>query len=635
MAEGTDSPEERPVVRPGWEGTVRPLEKPVPSTEVAVAERVVENVEQIREDVSQIRTDVTEISDKFTAGWESLQQTFSPEYQQALTADRSRAGELAALQEAIQATAGGGIPETMVRAVSPEDRDRYGEEWQTITVQMGPYQRRINIPSVTDKQLQWIRDRIAILENSPESWGGGINAIVAQEAYAVAQSPDLHSEVRQQMSGMDGEFISRQIVHEYYSIYRRSASKDTLVQASEPFGNNPNYMNVVMHIPEVGKAFGLLEQHAQEWLRARGSGYEEVRLNLAAELASEAGGRPEDFVWAVRLAERIWRFTGRAIIHESLEENPFSPGNMRFIGEGAGGDFVLRRVLQERMWMVTDGRAQKEFVDRDDVLNNKGKNSFTFRVGDYWSDNMNAIFRNSWERKSVPFAETKQRLFGSVKDEDVEWNTGDPGKIGEVKVDKIKNMANFNWAEADLTLLGSSFGIYMGFFVSSAENARAKVMGVGEGLFRTPAYEGLKEINNSFDYDGAPTEQGMNIKADLLKRTLKFMGDRNYEVRNMPNINRLAKSRYTTLAVAERVIDQERGESLKDEILGFPEFTLPKWVPNSKNEKGEQKKISLFLNTSLTRFIVRTPQYLFLNLAPGGAVWEWFKKFFGAVFSLK
>jgi hypothetical protein len=569
-------------------------------------------------------------ADKFAPARQSLRQTYSPEFLEELAKDPKRAGELAALQEALQANAGGGIPEAMVQPIPPEDRDRYGEEWKAITVQMGPYARKINIPAEASKQLQWIRDRLAILENSPESWGGGINATIANEAFAVSNSPELHPEVRQQISGMDGEFVSRQIVHEYFSIYRRSASKDTLIQAAEPVGNNSNYLNVVMHIPEVGKAFGLLESHAQEWLRARGSGYEQVRLNIAEEMANKVGGRKEDFVWAVRLAERVWRFTGRAVFHEDLEPNPFSPGNLRFVGEGAGGDFVLRRVVQDRKWALTDGRAQKEFIDRDDVLNNEGKNSFTFGVNDFWSDNMNAIFRGNYERKGVPFAETKQRIFGNVQEGEVEWNTGDPGKIGEVKVDKLNNMANFNWAEADLTLLGANFGIYMGFFINSAESARAKVMGAAEGLFRKPTYEALKALNDAFDYNGAPSEQGLNTKADLLKRMLKFMSTRNNEVLEHPNIGKLTESRYVTKAVSEKIIDAKRGEDIKDEIFGFPKVELPKWLPFSKNEKGEQKKIPL-----LPRFLIRWPQYLFLNLAPGGAVFEWLKRIFLASFSLK
>lgn len=487
------------------------------------------------------------------------------------------------------------------------DAASYGSGVETIRVLLQTGPRDIEIPISPDGKLRWMRDRLGVVESAPEPWGSGVNGIVAQEVFLII--PRIEGDIGERMYT---EFQARQEMHNFFMVYQRSTDREVFDNEGGKLFSR--YINTIMHIPEVQKAFSSLERRKEEMLVARGgAGYEAVRARIARQ---DLGG--EQNLWAVRLAERMWRATGRAVFLDRWkkegDEGYSATGNKSFVGEAVGGDFYLRRVVKFPYWAATDGRGQTEFIDKNDP----GK-SFSVEVNDFWTDEQTGPLLKGLQTKATEFAIGPARLKELLGDR-VTWKKVDPGKPDEIElfndmsnvtfVDNTGQQRELSWFEgADLTTEGDqAYGIWMGWNVDGGERARITLMGSTDALFRRPNWDKLKELSNAFEYRGI-NSGALDLKQDLLERLVLFLRYRNRAVFNAANLDYAAADNFIDQAFKEDFLPGKRMKDNKEvNVLEQTKEKALAWGPNHLIGGGRiRRAIRLFFHYfSLWDFLTAT-----------------------------
>ncbi len=442
--------------------------------------------------------------------------------------------------------------ELMLQPPKPTFEEKAGEKTEPIKVQtVQGTEMTLFLPESDDGKMRWMRDRLAFAEKTQESFGSSENFTYLSDVFLVIRKLqkrglDKNIPIEEGSIGSAGmaenmkrELMARAALHDFSLIYTKTTSADAISESAPIL--KAEHFNTLFKIPEIRKAFLIYENRAREFLAARG----QRKIDIQQEIAREIGnGDVVKGEWAQRIAERLWRITGRAAFHDGLRpRDPQKPEEVEFIGEGSGGDFVLRRVFKFKEWLQT---SRKSTPVAENLLP-----YVDLKAVDFWSQVAGSLEGNILKQLRGQFSEDelaqdpkqfKQKLGVENDNEFHGCNTlfeylkhraeQTIGSTLGIKKEEIEVGAELKWPKSlekigqldmsniDFNLLGEGFyGTYVYFNIASPEKARDALVGKTSSFLRQPSYDGLKQLVDIFGYQQADQYE---TKARLLEGFLRL-----------------------------------------------------------------------------------------------------------------
>lgn len=509
-------------------------------------------------------------------------------------------------------------------AAGLQDREpRPGWQWVEVKSSVG-IPRYVEMPIADEGKRYYVSEVLARIEATPEAEGGFTDRLALEETAlaitAIIENPEKYSRDKDLGKELKKIFLARLRLHGVYQQFSKAPTAKDVLQVLAPV--TAEELNTLFkEIPEVRKAFMLLEARAEEFL----GGSEKDRKDIIEKIANETvGEKPDieylrdiDHLWAERIAERLWEITGRRAIRDRLipselekDKNPEEAlnyaynrqGEVIFLSGGAtAGRFYLRRALQFKRYARQTSGLYRPFFQLLDGWDLGAKDVFTRLVETTYETKRKENFGN----KSMTLDE-KEGLANKVaeffKDKngnplpytidekgDVKWPMmvdweeiprSEGPKMGERRTHPYANhLQNIDWSEVDFNTIGGGKGTYpllewALYYISYPDDARGTLLGQDELFLQNPTYESLKKTANAFVYLGARANE---VKEVLFTNYLNFAGMEYQQALGKRNLSKIELDREIGHAVVDKFIRDKKANDLREELfeLRIPGFGKP------------------------------------------------------------
>lgn len=544
-----------------------------------------------------------------------------------------------------------------------------GEGWQWVEVKSSVgIPRYVKMPIADEGKRYYVGEVLARIEATPEAEGGFTDRLSLEEIAlaitAIIENPEKYSQDQNLGQELKKKFLARLRVHGVYQQFSKASTAKDVVQILSPV--TADELNTLFkEIPEVVKAFLLLEDRAEEFLKASEKDREKIRKEIANETIGEKpnikGLRDIDTFWAQRIGERLWEITGRRAARDRLVPTELKPGQdpeealkdayneygkVTFLGRGANaGNFHVRRALQFKRWVRQTSEVHRPFLQLLDGWDLAGKDLFTRLVEttyeakkqeDYGNqlmtleqkkklaDKVAKIFKNQENKDGKPLP---LPYIIDEKKEDIKWPImanweeippSERPKIGErrTKSSYADYLQDIDWSQVDFMTIGGGRGSYpllewALYQISLPTDAIGTIIGEAKKFLQNPTYESLKEAENAFLYKGPASH---DIKGALFTNYLNFAGMDYQKELGRRNFTKMELDRIIGNATSDKFISAKKAQVLRDELfeLKIPGISKPFRWPWLREVK------TLLYSTSWL-----------------GGLWGFIKEFIKSAFSIK
>lgn len=454
-------------------------------------------------------------------------------------------------------------------------------ELEEIIVDMGYGARRIRWPKDEIKKLYRMRkvfDQLESYEEGSDAPGLGpryreVEAVVT----ALLLSPDENR--RKQGETLRKEEKARIALHTGFMGFKLANSIDDIRKALMNTIWAP-HITWAMQQGIIVEALQYLEDNAEKYIEATQSHPERVegedelqspaklppaKLKEFKDKAVEELGTltqvegeisPEA---AMRIAERIWQFTGRMALHDRLIVKP--DGHWDFLGDAKGGAFQMRKLLKFNEWLFTQYGEHwfpellsdvnletpdwfewdANIFERDEYKTSPDASLFTTKKEDWWKSLSGS--------DNVPGERVHRKVEGNL----------------ERKTNKI-NFRAINWKKVNFVDIGERpFDFWTYRKLSQPEEARSE-LSKDDGLLKSAAPDALFKFRDKLSY---LSDRHWTNNEHLLINLIDFMEKSNLKKMGRGNIKFDQKDLLIEEAVSHGFIKKAQAQHIEELVLGW------------------------------------------------------------------